>query len=161
MPWQESFNELADSERRLKEELENLRSTLQENPAAPRGRSLRVGFISAVGVLLVVILLFVTLSFSNRAQQIQAAQLHRDAVISDCQQQNNRHDKTINFFQSYVKTYEKLNPSTTPLARRKLESSIQGNIALINDLAPKQNCKLLAEKLYPTKAISLFSFSQL
>lgn len=64
----------------------------------------------------------------------------QQTILRDCQQQNSRHDTTIAFFKRYVAGYERSHPRMSTAARRDLESSVQGNIVLINDLQPYQNC---------------------
>lgn len=111
--------------------------------------SLRLAAFISFGVALFVALIFAAVLVVIHANDKQALQTRRQAVITDCRQQNMRNGKTIKFFNSYVAAYERTHPTVATTEKRKLEAQVKADVTLINDLDPRQNCIKLARTLYP------------
>lgn len=69
----------------------------------------------------------------QRAGEIQAER--RNAYLVSCQDQNARHDATVNSLGVLISQIR------DPVRRRRAEASKVGTILLINALAPHQDCK--------------------
>lgn len=77
----------------------------------------------------------------------QVQESREQSVTTTCSAQNRRHDKTINALNAFVKQFKKTHPQLTPKERAEVDQGINGNVSLINALAPKQNCASLVEEL--------------
>lgn len=77
---------------------------------------------------------------SIRATQIQ--QQRYDTVYATCIDTNQRHDRTIRKLQALSADYIKKHPAQ----KSQIKANIQGNIALIDALVPKRNCKVVAKE---------------
>lgn len=64
----------------------------------------------------------------------------RSNIIQQCQQQNQRHDRTLHFLENYIAYYE-LTHKMTPAQKKIADQQAQADIVLINDLQPHRNCK--------------------
>jgi hypothetical protein len=67
-------------------------------------------------------------------------QQRADAIRDGCQEQNGRHDRTI------VKLEMLIAAIKDPARRRRAERNVGGTIALIDALAPKQDCGRLVRQ---------------
>ena len=83
---------------------------------------------------------------ANRVQQDRYA-----AILQNCRDQNHRNEKTIGAFNNFIAIYEKQHPHLTAAQKAQLTTQVRENVALINDLAPHQNCAQLANQQAPTR----------
>lgn len=67
----------------------------------------------------------------------------REGIISECRDQNRRHDRTIAKLDSIAATLSK---GKSAAVKASIRQSISYNVELIDALAPKQNCVKLADK---------------
>lgn len=77
----------------------------------------------------------------------EVATERREAILQNCIAQNQRHDNTIAILNQTVAQYEQTHPNSKN--SRQLRTSVRQNVALINALAPKQNCQALANHQAP------------
>jgi hypothetical protein len=84
----------------------------------------------------------------NKTTIAAVAEARKESILTNCQDQNARNTKTIGFFNSYVAQYEKAH-HLTDAQKRQLQVQVQGDVTLINDLAPHSNCQQLAQQEAP------------
>lgn len=65
----------------------------------------------------------------------------REFVLDTCHEQNRRHDKTI----ARLKAAAAASIKRSPEFKDEIEAGIKDNLAIIDALAPKRNCKKLAD----------------
>lgn len=110
-------------------------------------RVLYIGIVVAAALAMAVLFVMIqndrhdlTREASIRATQIQ--QQRYDATYRACIDQNQRYDHTIAQLKHILKDYIKAHPEKAAQAK----SSISQNELLIGALAPKRNCKTVAQK---------------
>lgn len=107
--------------------------------------------VGMIGILIIAGgLTYVAIQASHTAHSAQTAitqvkQDRADAILTQCELQNDRHTKTVAFFNNFVKTYES-SRHLTAVQKAQLQSQVQTNLTLISDLAPRQNCKALVKQ---------------
>lgn len=94
-----------------------------------------------VGAFIAVTLAFVVVAvlLTNQGNEIQRER--REAVIRNCQDQNQRHDATISELDKLAAKIIRQHPDKA----KQIQQSIQENVLLINALVPKHNCEALAD----------------
>lgn len=83
----------------------------------------------------------------------QVQESREQSVLTTCSQQNARHDKTIAALNAFVDQYKKAHPGLSAKDLREIQQSIQGNVSLINALAPTQDCQKVVDRLVRLKPL--------
>jgi autonomous glycyl radical cofactor GrcA len=119
-------NTYADLERRIDDHANHIEDRLS--------RWLRLGLVAfaIIGVVC-------TISLVGFGIVLREVQNQRHEA---CTNQNGRHDRTLTLFRAAASDAIKRDPERAPEIRR----SINTNVAIINALAPKQNCDVIAPK---------------
>jgi len=97
---------------------------------------IEIGLIVASGVTAIIAILALALAFYNFGRSEN--QLKR-TLLTDCNAQNYRHDKTVSFLRHYVTKYEASHHLTTK-QETALRRQVRANLTLIDDLQPHRRC---------------------
>lgn len=155
MPWHEPMEKLDekvnDVEERLHAEIAERFSAVDALLAKLQHQLVTRWVIAVIGILIIAAgLTYVVIEASHTAHNAKTAvtqvnQDRADSILTQCQLQNDRHVKTVAFFNNFVKTYESKH-NLTPAQKAQLKAQVQPDLTLISDLAPKQDCQALVKQ---------------
>lgn len=105
------------------------------------------GFV-IIGITSTIALIGFALVLDHEGNNTDAIQQQRkDSIERSCNDQNKRHDDTINAFDTVADAAVKTNPSRA----KEIRASVKANLLIINAVVPKQNCDLLVTSSVPSK----------
>lgn len=117
------------------------RTDREEQPAS---RHVAAIVTVIVGIALILNSLGAVIALENNQARIKQIQRERvSAVLRNCVDQNQRHDRTI-------RELDRLIRHVRPSQRTRAVQSRAGTVLLINSLAPKRDCRRLASQAVPS-----------